>query len=421
MTNNIYNLLPSAMADRANKHKKLNIGDNIAKYMAGDSSNKIESQKWLGLDNSRNSKLKDLLYRSDFITERISAGEDNAMIGKIVPVLLILNGKWVIEHFILTSANIIKNKIILNEGDSVTAIRTPKYDVFGSVIDDSLTYNWKKKDGRVILTVNEVIKKNGKEMKEVVSSMVYPGKVSSFPGSPIRNNSKGVPDWIRVVDILIEVNALSNDLGPEWEMIKTQFNNMASFGKGVKGTSEEQAIINGRRIKDVFSTNSKFAAQLQAVMSGSQTTSLLIQQIAYLEDRALKYAFQGRDMDSSGNNKHNMQVGLFNQAHGEYTMIKIEQRQRDYMWFFKEIVEPITGIKAPSKIEIQNSIFEQGKIEGMNIMKEQAKLYRAQATAQDAQSKKHLADAKKSTEEAKVVDSNDATMVVESTQTNNNK
>lgn len=151
---------------------------------------------------------------------------------------------------------------------------------------------------------------------------------------------------------------------------------------------------------DVFSPNAKFSQSLSAIISGSSTVATIIQTIVFLEDRALKYAFQGREMDSSGTNKHNMQVGLFNQAHGEYNQVKKEQRERDYLDFFKNVVEPITGIQSPSAITIDASIFEQGKIEGMRAAAEQNNLYKSQAANQKAQADNNSSQADRNDVEA---------------------
>lgn len=176
------------------------------------------------------------------------------------------------------------------------------------------------------------------------------------------------------------------------------------MGSGKQTAVRQRNIENGsRNSSEEFSVNGKFGDQFGVMISGSSSLQVLIQGIVFLEDRALKYTFQGRDADGTSTNKHNMQVGLFNQAHAEYTLEKIDQRQDDYMRFFKDVVEPITGIKAPSSIKINNSAYEQGKIDAMKQIEANKKYAAAQANAQQKQADKHAAEAAKTEAETKQI------------------
>ncbi len=385
------------------KHGSLDMGDVIVNYMAEDSENKIDSRRFVGLDgNIQNTDLKELLYRSDFVTERAKIGQKLSLYGEAFIALILIDNKWMISFFKPITYEVIKTKVIQMDAEGIGT------KTLSGNMQSPIYYRWKvREDGRVIReTYYYQLKFPGdkKAPRVVDSEFVYPKNVTQVPGILLRNNPSSTPDWYNVGDMLSEINVFSNDISEEWEFIKTQFQNNGMFGRGEQGVTREEAIKNGSRIHDMFSPNGKFAQAFQAIISGSTTITTLIQTVVFLEDRALKYAFSGRDSDSSGSNKHNLQVGLFSQANSEYIQKKIEQRQRDYMRFFKDVVQVITGIKAPNKIEIQASEFETGKIEGMKSTQAQRELYQAQAQQQKSTASRNKA-------QATVIDSKQATTV----------
>lgn len=387
------------------KHAPINFGNTMINFMAEDSENKIEAQTWSGLDDTTDSALYDLIDRSDFITDRAANAKSLTFNGQYFVVLLKIDGEWNINIFEISSYKSLKTKVleITVEGKNEIIRGDTAYDSF-------MTWS-QREDGRITRTTFFYNEEGNKEIEG--SIYVYPSKVKRIPGMIIRNNPKAFPDFYNVMDMLNELNLLSNDIANEWENTKTIWQSIGEYGTGEAGEEFTQYLANGGRAADYMSGNSRFAQQFQVMMSGSNTLATLIQTIAWTEDRILKYSFQGRDSTESGTNKHNMQVGLFNQVHSEYVLKKIKQRQLDYLRFFKEIVEPITGIKAPASIVINNSVYEEGKLAGMAKLSEELELYKAQteqqkalADKQLADAEKALADAKKSSAEAKEVGKN---------------
>lgn len=366
------------------KHAPINIGDILANYMANDSVNKIDAQSHIGLDDTTNKELKRLLDVSDFETERCAFGVDNSLTGETFLALIKPGDEWMIQFFKPTAYRKFKKEILEVTVNSGKTKFYSQYNVLnGSEVE--IFYRWYiRDDGRVVRETfhNAPIAGQLKTEKKTDDEYVYPANITKIPGRLIRNNPTSTPDWVKATDILVEMNVLSNDIGIEWEYIKTQFQNMSNFGSGEKGSQRQRQTENGERIYDAFSPNGKFAAQYQAIISGSQTASILVQNLVYLEDRALKYAFQGRDSDASGTNKQNLQVGLFNQAHSEYNQMKKKQRERDYLSFFKDIVEGMLKIKAPEAITIDISDYEKGKLAGVKLAEAQKANLEAQSEAQ---------------------------------------
>lgn len=393
------------------KHKEVNMGTILINFMEQDSDNKIDSQTLLGIDNTRNKQLKDLVRRSDFITLRSKASRPICLRGETVMGLMIYKGKEYIKMFEIETYT-----REFNEFTDLTVSVDVKNGKNGMSKEIKL-YRWYIKEGRIF---RDTIKRKG-NIDEVTTTFPYPTKYKTIPFTLIRNNPISEPDYMKAVTIFQEINALSNDIGEEWEMTKTiwQSNSWAGNGGGANFVEE---LKNGKRQIDTFNPNSKIAQQFGAIMQGSITSSQLIHNIVFLEDRAMKYSFSGRDMDNSGTNKHNAQVGLFNQAHSEYLQKKSRQRERDYLTFFKDVVARyVQGVKIPNKITFDMSEFEKGKVEGMRAAQANRELIEAQKKVQlnaaeksQATATKEAELAKKAAAEAKVIEENNATTVAKS-------
>lgn len=407
--------------DRDKKHQPINMGDILISYMTEDSENKIEAQNWKGLDgNIANEKLRELLYRSDFWTQRQNAAKWFGTCGEIFVGIIIVDDLEYISFFRPNNYTKFKTDIfeITAYADKQLQTKNGECEImYGWRFGKENEINPKTKEslqGR-ILRETFYVSKGLKNEIEIMETFIYPKKYNKIPGKLIRNNAKSLPDWIKAGSILYEMNLMSNDMGVEWENIKTMWSSKGQFGNGKSANSREKRISNGEtRVPDnTSSMNANYAQQFDLLISGSSSIQVLIQSLAYLEDRALKYNFQGRDLESTGSNKHGMQVGLFSQAHSEYVSKKKKQREKDYMRFFKDIVEGILGIKAPREIAIQDSAYEQGKKDAMLQIKAQAEYNKAQAQAQKEQAKKHKADVLKIMEETKKLSQEEEVKVVE--------
>ncbi len=402
------------------KHKDINMGEILINFMEQDSDNKIDSQTLLGIDNTRNKKLKELLNRSDFVTLRSKASRSLCIQGETAFAILIHNNKEYIRNF-----EIENYKMKFNEFIEITV--HSNYMENKKNAEEKEFYRWYFNDeGRVVregYTINTTTKE-----KKISSEFVYPTKYKTIPVGRIRNNPISEPDYFKAMTIFKEISTLSNDIGTEWEMTKTIWQNSTWAGNG-DGEDFVDKLKQGSNVVTQFNPNSKAAQQFGVIMQGSLTVSQLIQSIVFLEDRAMKYSFSGRDMDNSGTNKHNAQVGLFNQAHSEYLQKKARQRERDYYNFFNDIVTKyIPGIKLPAKITFDMSEFEKGKVEGMSaaqanreLLQTQSRVNKKAAEKSQATAEKEAALAAKAEAEAKVIEEARATTVSKSEENSTRK
>lgn len=381
------------------KHSPVNIGDIIANFTAQDSVNKIDSRVFNGLAKK---ELKNILLKSDFDTEKAKAGKILSFFGEVAVALIIIDGEPIIKFFRVKnfeSSGVELTSILVegesNYSDSQTGFSAPilyrwfidrnqNSKTFGRVIRDTVYYDEVSRTTKIV-----------PEAKQYV----YDKRITKIPCQIIRNTPDATPDLIIAAEILLELNVLGSEIGQEWEFIKTQLNNVSALmGSGKKGSTREIEILNGSRIADSTSPNSKFAASFTPVISGSASLQQLLQTITWFEDRAMKYAFGGRDASGSGTNKHNAEISLFNQAQSEMVQVKIEQRQRDYNRFFNTIVKMFISFVGDVNIKIDSTEFEKGKIEGLKQAQAQRILYEQQAAAQGANADR--ADAERALKEA---------------------
>lgn len=372
------------------KHPKLNYGTSIVNFMAQDAANKLGSRKLNGIDNATGDKEKDLIYRSDFPTQRAFSSIFNSFDGSVLCGIMFNSENQSILKFL----RIVNFQINLDRNFEWFTAKSLNYkNDFGNLNGEEVFVRFSKvydNNNNFLYILREYVSESivDKKLKPITSanypSYKYPKRFKEIPFRSIRNDEGSKPDWYNIVGFVEDLNVLSNDLSVEWEFIKTEKTNNAILGKGKSNSAVEKEILNGERIRD----NSVMGSSVNTIFSGSQSLQQLISYIAFLEDRTMKFAFQGRDMDTSGNNKHNLQVGLFNQAHSENLQKKKEIRERDFKSFFKDIVNPMLGTEFDiDKIKFDISEFEKGKLEGIKLAEKQNSLITAQASQQRAQAK----------------------------------
>lgn len=371
--------------------------------MAHDSVNKIDSRMLKGIDDTKDEKLRELNFNSDETTQRAEAGMLLSLYGEYFKAMINVGGKPMTYSFQIVDKKVRPGKI--NE-ITVKTLNTTK-DKYGK--SHQVLMRWYFDDDKRL--VRETFWYDGiapnQNKVEWKKPVVYPKNFDTIPGEIIRNTPTATPDWEIVGGVLYELNAISNDIGPESELWRTLFRSVGVFGTGQDAETKIKKIMDGDlKTLSESSKNGQFQSQYDVLMSGSPVSQALLNQTMYLEDRAMKYGMFGRDSDSSGANKHNLQVGLFNQVASEQIQKKKEQRERDLMRFYKNVIEKYTDIVITAKyIKFDSTEFEEGIKEGLRKAK-------SERLALEAQSKQQKAYASKLIEEAKVVDQKDATLVV---------
>lgn len=388
------------------KHAPVDLGDILVSYYAQDSVNKIDSREFKGL--YRQADANAIIRESDFETEKAKWGEYLSLYGKVLLAVVYVDNQPQLAFFEVGAHKSLRGKLMY-----VNAHAGWTYKDANSIVPYDVYYRWWIDEDTTSPTYGRVFRSTvyddatkGMQRVRGHADFMYPKSIDRIPAWIIRNNPKGEPDMVNSYQILLEMNVLGSEVSQEWEFIKTQLINLSTtFGQGKKSAQREAEIVGGNRISDSTSPNSKFQQAFQTVISGSPSLQQLIQTIQWWEDKALKYSFGGRELESTGSNKHSMQVGMFAQAASEYAQVKKEQRQRDYNMFFNTVLKmflPEELAPITYSIKIQDTAFEEGKKAGILQAKAQQELLESQQAHFDANAEKALADANLSEEKAKL-------------------
>lgn len=120
-----------------------------------------------------------------------------------------------------------------------------------------------------------------------------------------------------------------NDIPGEKEFAKTLLAENANFGEGTNSNSTEATIVNGGRTIQFNEFNSAVGMPTQIFSQGSPSLADAIGTYKFHLDEIFKLSFTNRDMQSSGTNKHNTEVSIFNQTASQYLSTKKRQREMD--------------------------------------------------------------------------------------------
>lgn len=171
---------------------------------------------------------------------------------------------------------------------------------------------------------------------------VYEG-FTEIPVEILENNALGLPDIpCELLPMLNELDFYGNELGNEWDFVKTQFLNNQLFGSEKDGAQWQSEMNGKQRVHDVSDTDGKLQGALAPLISGSTTPAIILQNIEFLEDKIFKFAMQYREQATSGTNKMNLEVALGNQQAYEYMTAKMEHRQEQLESFFQKLEPNVT-------------------------------------------------------------------------------
>lgn len=264
-----------------------------------------------------------------------------------------------------------------------------KYTEVVLFTEDSFTYDdqeyqvfikFQLLDGKVVKT--EQVKTEDGWFIVSEEPIIYPG--NTIPVLPMQNNALGKADIpSEMSELLKEFKFYGDQLGVEWEKIKTQFLNNMLYGSGKEAKEWNNDMQEGKSIHDVADPDGKLQGALAPLISGSTTPTLILQNIQYIEDRLLKYSGQFREINASGGNKHNLEISMQNAEAFNYMLNKQAFRQEQLNLFFE-----LAGIEATATVALP--VLDQLKIDNMNASVAQAQ---GQANQYNAQAELNLASA----------------------------
>lgn len=380
--NNINDIL--RLQQESKRKHKLKLGAGFVEYIAKESNNKYDrGVKFTGLSAEDKVKLMQIIDDTEFEKTLVKIGNKLSKDGKgWALVSYMVNGKPFIDYAEIYDFTKVAGWLV-----DITLSTKTNY-IYKDTSYEKMIRFCMDEESKVIKSEGIVTEEG---WIEVVEPIVYPGQY--IPAWPMENNALGQPDIIKELrDAIKEMDYYGEQIGVEYEKVKTQFINNKLFGSTKSAKDWEEGQQGGHDyVHDVNSPDGKLQGSLTPLISGSAVGQQLMQQIQYIEDKVLKYSMQFRETMSGSQNKHNLEVSMENQQAFEYMLNKIEFRQKQLTKFFKLVGAQLGIATDKLKVSLQVSELEQNKIDMMKatIRKLTAEAIQAEGTGanQVAQSK----------------------------------
>lgn len=335
------------------KYKKgtVNLGSSLAKVIAQDSANKLDSNDQLvngtEVTNFFPDEIKQALHKSKWKRLRKRLGKRLSLDGKVSVQIDLLNGMPYVSmgtlfNYTEYAGNLVEVVLMATGIYKVDGIEYQEYERF--YIEDGVV---KKMNGYYI------------DKEWVLSAdtevSVFPSYITKIPVQIFWNNEDGVSDVenTNMRSALEELNEFSNRM----ERLQTLSELGLIFNRNMTGKSGKEMVKSFKETgtAEVNGMDSQLGSGIDA--KGALGYTLELAQLTdWLEDKIMKYTFTTRDTIASGSNKHNAEVGMFNQFAIEYLLDKKEIREEDYKDFYKLLAMfyPALGLEIDT-VELQIS------------------------------------------------------------------
>lgn len=144
----------------------------------------------------------------------------------------------------------------------------------------------------------------------------------------------------------------------------------------------QSAVENGARVHEISDPDGKLGGSLSTLAGGASTLDILASQIAFLENRILKYSFKSTDLLLGKQAQQSVgETMRINQAVLEQNIKNNEYRLDQYIRFF-ETIKPLLaflGIDTDISVELPLNESDNFHLQSLNM---QIEVLRGQATSQ---------------------------------------
>lgn len=313
----------------------INLGDIKVKFLAQDVVNKTAGEDWdiTGVSQKDMVELNAIFDRSEIALKRRWVAEQLFYKGYVLGVNYIVDGKQYVDFF-----NLLNYEKVADEVISAVCVGGSLYEVNGNKFDQYIIYQYDE-DGKPIVQYGYYKKNDPSKNFVVFEELTYEFKLDVQPITLIPNlqSYKGDIEHLGLRSILEEINRQSNWNGPEFDIIKNNvlINNLANSEKDEAEWSK--AFHNGN-VHMVNDQNGNVLAIAAPLQSDKNTLTIMQINIDWLMDKVDKYIFALRDTTSTGTNKFNSEIMMYNQLALEMLINKKQLRDIYFTKFVKKIL-----------------------------------------------------------------------------------
>lgn len=333
-------LITKIFGDKTQYKGTVNLGKSLTKVIAQDSANKLDSNDQLingqELKSFFPDEIKQVLHKSKWKRLRKRIGKKLSLCGKVGVQIDLLNGTPFISIGELVNYTEVAGTMV-----EVIMMASGSYTVDGV---DYQEYE------RIYLENGLVRKMNGYFIDEewVLSTnteiTAFPSYITKIPVQIFWNNEDAVSD-IENTDMRSALEEL-DDFSNRMERLQTLSELGLIFNRNMTGKSGADILksFKDKGFTEVNGMDAQLGSGIDAKGAVGYTLELA-QLTDWLEDKILKYTFTTRDTIASGSNKHNAEVGMFNQFAIEYLLDKKEIREEDYKEFYLKLAMFYPGME----------------------------------------------------------------------------
>lgn len=355
------------MVDKSKKDdgiSKWNSGNSLVEFIAQDSTNKLDSREQLidgkEMKDALPAEMIGVLKNSKWKRLRKRLGKELSRTGQAAVVIDLIENTPFISLGKLIDFTRIAGKLVevrLYTGD-VMVVEGAEGEV-----EHPIEERWFIEDGAIKKMYGIIIDNEWITEGEVIT---LPANITRIPVKIFDNNeeSKSDVDNTKMLGAIRQMNDFQNKIGETYEL--TQFGLLVN--RNMTGGKTGPQIIKEykeKRTIEINGADAQLGTGISPIGAPGYVAELTLL-IDWLEDKVMKFTFTTRDTTQSGTNKHNAEIGMFNQFAIEYLIDKKEIREEDYADFYS-ILGLFFGIDlSQSVVELQISEVLQNMLDAMN-------------------------------------------------------
>jgi len=370
-------------ASNAVKRNPINLGLMAINYLRQSTINGEATKTWkINGINSKDKKFLDkVFYKSEFTMQR-----------HLGTALLFDEGYFIATTFVYKDSPIIKFSKVVNweklAGEVIYAYceGSDFYTVNNTQQTQILKYYYKNGSPRLEYGYVEGYE-SGKGLQDKDAIKFVAQKIYKFEGTklpieiiPNLHSYKGDIEHFCLSGIINEIERESNWIGPEFDLIKNNVL-LSRNGEGSKGAEYWEKRFNESNIQTIDALNDNIIESVIPLASDKTTLIQIQNNLNYLIDKLEKFSFFLRDTTSTGTNKFNAEIMMYNQVALEMLENKKELRNEYYTKFMKNFFTMTNAMGLTSSnvddIKVLIAISEMEQIK-LDTLKAQAENLRTQ-------------------------------------------
>lgn len=333
-------------------------GMSLITQIANSKANKLE-----GTDltlTGENKAIENILWTSDWKRLRLKMGKLLSKEGKGAYAIIPFNGSYYIDVIKVTTYELIG----VHE-QCITGITEKNQNYEGEDYSVFISYKFGLNKTPILTTyIETVVDDYGNTNTVILDEIKF--NTDFLPVQFMFNNSEGLSDvsYASLDEDIIKLDFYDSKLRAEWERTRTLLRANENF-TDIDIKDETNKIDNGEGPSAETSFDAKLGSGLEFQQATIGTT-VLQQQILFIEDDIKRKVGIERDATATGSNKHNLEIVTREQFVLETLLSQKNLRQKDYQNLFDKLAK-LTGTEQ-IQVTVNLSPIDEAKFKLLEVM-----------------------------------------------------